>query len=619
MCTRTSIASFLVVPVLLVTGCGDNDAPSATSNPTNQSPVASSSPELNTFISDWIQIDVLSGGPGDANLVQATDADGTASINLPAGGSGSYIDWQDLWGNIANHRLIDTDDPVSGLDRTAFPGSNSCVGPANVLSKMDLTYVGVASNSSMVYLAALRSANNGDAGYYWLFTRKAPHRIPGAAPCSTAQELLSYDISGPDPATGAKGDVLIGGHFKPSSAPLLTVYTATRDQNGVVAVDAINFASSLWQVSSSGVAAVGVNTTVTSPGDWGTDGVKSLVGSNLGETLFAEAAVPLGVFTGGSSCGETYYGSVITRSSGSGGTSPDLKDLAGPARFNFGSLEIKASLTPTCDMIPSYGLDSATGPGGEPIASPHCLWTFDDRSAIVETCSGSHPFAVAGAHHGTVTVTDPASGCSRDFTTPDVNVYPRLEVNPEITGSCSSSFAYRAQVSGGTPAGVSYSWTFGGPGILAPPTSTDLSGTVAITEGWDRFSGDVTVTDLRTDGPTCTALGRATGPAYLPLAVGLHLRTDVLTCSTGLETDAVTYVPVASGGNGNYAYTWNGYTCTGSSCTMDPSDSNLCLGPISLSVSLSDSSGICPRVTSETETYTKVTTISATDNRATDN
>lgn len=393
-----------------MSGCGDNEPPNTT--PESPSNLGTDPPaELNTFLTDSIQIDMLAGGPGDANIYRTADpADGTASVDLPAGGPGSYIDWHDLADDFQNHLLGDTDDDTRGVDLTAFPGSSSCVGPANVLSKMDLVYVGVASNTRYVYLAALRSGNNGDAGYYWLFTRKQPHESAGTPPCSASQKLLVYDISGPDAATGALGDVLIGGHFKPSSGPMLTVYTATRDEDGVAAVNAIDFTSSLWTRNPGGVAAVAVNTTPTAPSAWGTKGVKSLTGSNLDTELFAEAAIPLSMFTGGSSCGAAYYGSVITRSSGSGGTSPDLKDLAGPARFNFGSVSVEPILVPTCDMAPGFGLASATGSNGEPLESPTCSWVFDDDETS-SSCSGSHTFATAGKHHGTVTVTDTGSGC----------------------------------------------------------------------------------------------------------------------------------------------------------------------------------------------------------------
>src|SRR5262245_46846431 len=113
--------------------------------------------QLNTFIgaSNFIQIDQFSPGttnPADANLFTGNDpADGTASVNGPGPAlnppSVNYIDWNDLGSDLANHRVQDLDDPITGRDTTSFPRSNECVGSSNVLSKMDLTYIASANNN----------------------------------------------------------------------------------------------------------------------------------------------------------------------------------------------------------------------------------------------------------------------------------------------------------------------------------------------------------------------------------------------------------------------------------------------------------------------------------------
>lgn len=197
---------------------------------------------LNTFISDSIQIDQKTPGtasPEDANLFPGADpADGTASYNVPAGGPGTYIDWTNLGGDLANHRLLDLDGP-GGRDPTSFPGSNECVGPSKVLSKMDLTYVASANNNQFAYFAVQRSDNNGDAGYYWIFNKKEPHLNPGEAPCKAGQSRLLYDISGS--SGGSLGDVLLAGHFKPNGTPLLKVFHAKKSINNVPANAAIDF------------------------------------------------------------------------------------------------------------------------------------------------------------------------------------------------------------------------------------------------------------------------------------------------------------------------------------------------------------------------------------------
>jgi hypothetical protein len=258
--------------------------------------------------------------------------------------------------------------------------------------------------------------------------RPAHHLDAGAPPCSSTQQRLTYDISGPD-ASGA-GDVLLAGHFHPNGTPLLRVFRATASQDGVTAVNAVNFSSSLWSEDTSGLAAVAINETITAPGGFGADGVLAMTGGNVNPEIFAEAAVKLAVFTGGgSACGATFYGSVITRSSGAGGTSPDLKDLAGPALFNFGKTTASPSLKATCDGSVQFSV-TATGADEQPLPNPTCSWIFDDNPALTaSTCSGSITLG-PGSHTGKVTVTDPSSACSDTAVTASVTVYGSVAVAP---------------------------------------------------------------------------------------------------------------------------------------------------------------------------------------------
>jgi hypothetical protein len=174
---------------------------------------------LNTRISEFVEIDQLNASPApeDANLVTGPDSDGSASRQFP--GAGTFIDWNELGvaARKANHLLIDANDS-RGRDPTSFPRSNECVGPSQVLSKMDLTYISAANNSQYAYFGVQRSNNNGDAGYYWVFTKKTPHMTAGQAPCQADEKRLVYDFSA--------GDVLLAGHFKPNGAPLLRVFKA---------------------------------------------------------------------------------------------------------------------------------------------------------------------------------------------------------------------------------------------------------------------------------------------------------------------------------------------------------------------------------------------------------
>lgn len=564
---------------------------------------------LNTFITDSIQIDQKTPGslnPEDANLFSGADpADGTPSYNVPAGGPGSYIDWQNLGGDLANHRLLDLDN-ASGKDPTSFPQSNECVGESQVLSKMDLTYIASANNNQYAYFAVQRSNNNGDAGYYWLFTKLQPHQNAGQAPCKAGQSRLLYDISAP--ANGSSGDVLLAGHFHPNGTPLLRIFHAKKNVTNLNAVAAIDFTdATLWTEDPAGVSAVAVNTTVTAPGAFGAAGVVATTNGNLDPEVFAEAAVPLSAFTGGSTCGSTFYGSVITRSSGSGGTSPDLKDLAGPALFNFGGITASAALTPTCGLSAGYTA-SAIGANGSPIDNPQCQWTFSDGSSST-ICSGSQTLP-AGSSTGTVKVTDPTSGCSDTITTAPVTLYAPLSVSAALAGGCTSSFTYDATVTGGSnPSSVSYAWAFSGAGTTTPSSSSVKNGSVTVGTGGVSYTGNLTVTDSRTDGLTCTANASNTVTPYAPLLANLTITAQPLACPA-MSTDAVTYHANASGGSGSYTISWSDLLCSGTNCTINPADSTFCYNQ-NLTATVTDQNGVCPPVTTAPASYTKTTTVNA--------
>lgn len=561
---------------------------------------------LNTFISDSIQIDQVTPGtlnPEDANLFTGPDpADGTPSYNIPAGGPGSYIDWHNLGGDLVNHRLLDLDG-AGGKDASSFPQANECVGPSQVLSKMDLTYIASANNNQYAYFAVQRSNNNGDAGYYWIFTKLAPHENVGESPCKATQTRLTYDISAP--SGGSTGDVLIAGHFHPNGTPLLRVFHAKKNVNNLSAVSAIDYTdTTLWTEDPNGVAAVAVNTTITAPGAFGAAGVVATTGGNLDPEVFAEAALPLSVFTGAAPCGTTFYGSVITRSSGAGGSNPDLKDLAGPALFNFGGVTATAALTPTCGLSAGYTA-SAIGPTGLPVGNPQCSWTFDDGSTAA-TCSGSQALP-AGTHTGTVTVTDPVSGCADTVETAAVTLFSPLSVSALLTGGCSSSFSYDATVTGGSdPSAVSYAWLFSGGGTTTPSTSSTKSGSVAVGTGGVSYTGAVTVTDPRTD-LTCTANASNTVTPFSPMAINLAITAQPDACPA-MASDAATYQATTSGGSGSYSLLWSDPFCSGANCTVNPSDSTFCFNQ-TLTATVSDTNGVCPDVTSAPATYSKTTTV----------
>jgi hypothetical protein len=237
--------------------------------------VAEKGSSLNTFGFDFLQIDQIGGGPADANLFLGADpADGSASVDFPAGSGGeTFIDWENLAvADKDDHFIYDLNN-ASGKDVSSFPRSNECVGPSSVLSKMDLTYAGAYNNTEHAYFVVQRSDNNGDAAYYWLFTKVAPT-------LASSESRLVYTIT--------EGDILFSGHFKPSSSiPLLRVFEAKHDVSGILtAIQAIDFTdTSLWLENSDAIEGAAVNTTKTAPGSLGTSGVKGLVGPNLGPEI----------------------------------------------------------------------------------------------------------------------------------------------------------------------------------------------------------------------------------------------------------------------------------------------------------------------------------------------
>ncbi|MCC6751893.1 MAG: hypothetical protein IT371_29840 [Deltaproteobacteria bacterium] len=587
------LSGFLVSVALLV-GCG----PAAKPDP--QVPIGSKAEALvNTYIGQFIEIDQTTNG-GDANLI----LNGTNQKPLPLDPATvpTWTDWTLV--PTTGHRFLDITDP----DTTSFPRSIGCVGTSQVLSKMDLTYVGLANNQDFAYFAVQRANNNGDAGYYWLMTKKTPKLKGPISPCKSGESYLEYEIS--------QNDVLLGGHFQPSASPLLRVFSAKKNAT-LDAVAAIDFSdTSLWEEQASAIAAVAVNLSNISPGTWGSAGVaKQALAANgdLTHELFAEAAVRTSLFTGGSICGATFFGTVITRSSGSGGTSPDLKDFFGPEEFSFGTVDAQASLSPSCAKSFSFSA-SATGIDGQPLQNPSCSWTFKDSGGNTvgssALCSGSFSPASGGTFTGTVVVSDPGNSCADTVTTAPVAAYPPLSVQPILAATCASSYTYDATVTGGSGS-VSYAWSF--PGNTTPGTSSTKSGSVAVGSPGTTYTASITVTDARSD-LLCTASGQATVTPLAPLAINLTPLATPLTCAANLTSDAATYQANPSGGNGSYTITWSLAGCApGATCTVDPPDNLFCT-TVGLSATLSDSSGLCPPAASENELYTKSTTISVSNN-----
>lgn len=641
----------LIGIVVLVTAaaCGGNPTQTARTDAAAD-PLAI--PSLNTYDPRYIQIDAcpdtLDGSPTfgcpldannnplwgpDANLFLGDDpADGSHSINRPDPGgtftNKNWIDWNDLT-DVANH--VQADWQATGKDPTAFPQSNECVGPAQVLSKMDLVNVGFSNNADFTFIAVQRAGNNGDAGYYWVFTKLTPHLDAGASPCSASQQRLTYDIQA--------GDVLLVGHYHPSATlPLLQAFKAVDQPGGVKnydAVSAIDYTNpSLWARDNTAIIAVAVNETPTAistlANGFGLGGMKNTVSPNgstcktatdcLDIETFAEAAVFSNIFTGGSPCGVTFYGSVITRSSGSGGTSPDLKDLAGPYKFNFGAAKVQAAVTPSCEQKFGYQITSFQGLAGTETVPTSCTWTLNGPGFPADyqfdTTCGAYQvqqfFQNAGLN-GAYTVKVSAStdaNCTDTSPNMPVNVFPPLQASCSLTPSCNLTFDYADGFTGGSGS-VSYAWNFYGPPgtTTTPPSSTMPNGTVAVSTGAVNYNADLVITDLRTDLPgQCTSPCNKFTTPFAPVHVVLASSPASLTCSSpnsNFDTTG-TFTATASGGSGGYTYIWGGAGtgCGGAVCSIN--ETNTC-GDASLSVQVLDA--VCGLSNQPTGHYNKVTTV----------
>lgn len=613
---------------------------------------------------------------GDANLFIGPDRDqllkigknavdppySSQSYAYPGPGTATFIDWDTLLTDAedkSNHARYDFS---AGPDPSAFPQANSCTGSANVLSKMDVTAVTVSNNATYAYFAVQRSSNEGDAGYMWLFTKEVPLN-PAAGGCGPTE--LRYRLT--------DGDVMFRGHFVSDvTTKLLFIYTippGTITTGKTVNVDntnftavcpgggapcyiempaksAINWENGLWLEKSDGVAAAAVNSDPAGAGHLGVEGVVAAMAQNDTETigtgqnaqqwkctdpagcmesyLIAEVAVPTAIFTGGGAvCGATFYGSVITRPSGNQ-PSPDMKDLAGPYQFNFGSAEVTAAASPSCDQEFGYGISSFTGLG---ISTPTtCTWSYKpagapDSSYVVfdsdcDSFTAEEFFDATGANlNGSYTLKVVAGDgfCSAEDTT-TVNVYPVVTVAASMTGSCSLNFTYGGTGGGGS-GDLTYGWAFSGPGTTTPTSSSTLDNPVGDPVEVSlagSYSGILTVTDNRTDITGCNDTAPASADVYAPVLVSLAATPASLSCDpTNPDADistAALYTATKTGGSGSFTYVWGG-ACSGTATndnTCDVNDATTCQDE-TLSVYVNDS--ICGNTSTSTGTYAKTTTV----------
>jgi hypothetical protein len=525
---------------------------------------------------DWVADSAPNSGTG------CLSSDGLASC-IETGVTGAT-------GGVGHWNGVRIVDGIGGADQDIFLTGGKenkhetwNIGPGSVgSSKYDITQAYLANNQSSLYFGMERRGNNGTTAFDFEFNQLAPMADPScpqdpAVPCRTVGDVLfTFEMKG----SGGSGTA--------------TPYTYTWDGTTFVAGSAAGIVSSINSVQTTAGPPWGH---VDSKGNW--------VLGDLKRFAFAEAVAPISLLPGIDNCGGKAFVQVRTRSSSV--VNSDLKDTTKVFEFVFNSIAAQAVLTPSCDQGFNYSASAVDGDGNT-ITNPVCSWSFDN-GASSSSCSGFIA-AAPGTYVGTVTISDPNTpGCEEDATSGSVEVHPPIAVTATVGGTCSSAISYDATVSGGSGS-ASFGWTFSGGGTVSPSSSSSKSGTVAVGTGAVSYSGSVTVTDGRSD-IQCTATDDDSATPFDPLAVSLTLSGAAQTCPS-MTTDAVTYTAVVSGGDGSYGYGWSNGTCNGVSCAIDPDATNYCHDG-TLSVQVTDGSGLCGAADSETESYSKVTIITASD------
>lgn len=466
------------------------------------------------------------------------------------------------------------------------------IGPGSVgSSKYDIVQAYLANNQDNLYFGMERRGNNGTTAFDFEFNQLAPMALETCVqepnvPCRSVGDILfTFEMQG----SGKSG----------SASPHIYTWDGSTYVEG--AADGI--ISSINQV------------TDTAGGPWGhVDRHGDWVLGNLDRYAFAEASAPIELLPGVDTCGGKAFVQVRTRSSST--PNSDLKDTTRVFEFLFNSVVAEASLAPSCDQGFSFTA-SGQDADGNPITDPVCSWTFTEAGGAVLTSSECSGFMAApvGTYSGEVEVWSAADeACKGTTDAGSVDVHPVMTVTADLEATCVSAVNYTATGGGSNPAGATYAWTFvadDGVSTTNPSTSTDREGAFTVGTNGVSYTGTVVATDARTD-LVCTATASDSATPYGPISVDLLLTAEAQTCPT-MTSDAATYTASVTGGDGNYAYAWTGLPCNGTICTIDPTDGDFCHDR-SLYVTVTDGSGLCGAATSETETFAKVTVITASDN-----
>jgi hypothetical protein len=463
-CRRSSLyaAGITLVLVLAVTLVGQPSAMSA------QGMLQSTVPAISGNIGDLaIEIDDLDDNPNttpDANMTTGGVTDDMCSATVITGEEDShcpyidtasgYIDWNDLApADPGEHVFQDG----SGSEDDSFAGTStrSCLQPAHAApQKEDILRVYMADNGEYLYIGLVDLAPTGDSRHVILF-HKNPVQL--GEKCAGDGQQMRLQLTA--------DDKLIRATFKPSAdEPTSQVYSIVADTLDPMYMDeAANYSNTaLWEPTAE-VASFAVNLADL------TDDLGG--GVSVPAETFGEAAVALSDLNV-SPCG-TYYVSIITRSSGSGGG--ESKDYVGGI-YQFPPIYVTGSLTPSCEeqfgyTAQAYYDDQFTLPIPTGVSYD---WTCDG-GVDPQGQSGTQP-ADPGTYNCTVTATlTDAPTCTATSAPLSVEVFGPISVYlepstldlecPDID-AVGTGVTYTAYPSGGD-GNYSYIWTVGGDNVAA--------------------------------------------------------------------------------------------------------------------------------------------------------
>jgi hypothetical protein len=304
-------------------------------------------------------------------------------------------------------------------------------------------------------------------------------------------------------------------------------------------------------------------------------------GVSLVANIFGEGAVSLSSL-GISSCGGVYNVSVVTRTTATG--NGEAKDYIGGI-YDFGSLTVTGSLTPSCQAEFGYSAQAKDQAGNDLNTGVDYNWSCNNGDLTWSGKAGTQTNVLPATYNCSVTAS--FQGCIATKTDLSVNVYAPVGASANLDPSCTLIVPYSGSGSAGSGS-YSFAWTFSG---ACSGSSTAASGTVTLASPGGNCTGNLTVTDAgRADDLVCTATANDSAVGYVPLAVTPSLTQ---TCNMGVEpnVDDATYGSTVTGGSpAGVSYNW-GFGSSTSGCTVTPSSSTTASG--GLDVTPPSSRGPC--------------------------